>query len=97
MNNFGFLVETIDPLPSKGNSFGKPGGRIPYMSKKDIITNFGKNESVKPKTEFGKKKTKSVKTVKLTPKQRSALLKKVMKIKNKQGITLKKAWSEVRK
>jgi hypothetical protein len=83
MNNFGFLVETIKPLPSKGNSFGKPVGRIPYMTKKDIIANFRKKNI--PKSEFGKKK-------KLTPKQRSDLLKKVMKIKKDKNVTLKEAW-----
>ena len=109
MNNFGFLVETIDPLPSKKtSSFGKPKGRIPYMSKKDVLSNFGKNEK-KAKSNFGKKKkgkpskkktkkvtTKKVTKKKKTPAQRKALLRKVMKTKKDKKVTLKKAWAIVK-
>lgn len=106
MNNFGFLVETIDPLPSKKtSSFGKPKGRIPYMSKKDVLSNFGKNEK-KKKSDFGKKKkvtkkvtkktTKKVTKKKKTPAQRKALLRKVMKTKKDKKVTLKKAWAIVK-
>ena len=44
MNNFGFLIETVKPLPTEIQRFGKKKGKIPYMSKKEIISSFGKKE-----------------------------------------------------
>jgi hypothetical protein len=81
-NGFGFLIETIDPLPTK-TSFGKAKGRVPYMTNKDIISNFGYKQPPKQKT--NKKR-------KVNPRSKLAF-----NIMHKEKITLKQAWAKSRR
>ena len=94
-NMYGFLVETKESKSKNICSFGKPKERLKFMTKKQILDTFYPKK--KELLSFGKKKT-SRKIVKpLTKTQRTILLKKVMKIKNEKGVSLKKAWILARK
>ena len=82
MHNFGYIAETIEPLPNtKGvNKFGRPK----FMTPLEI-------QEMLQESAFGKKKKRRKKT----KAQKQAA--KAMKLHWKENISLKKAWARVKR